>query len=440
MVIKRTLKIGLIMLMTFGGGCAPFSGGIGSLKGFWADPEERFAKGHLKKARAFEKKGDLSAARRAYTLALVVYPQDQEAGKGLKRVERELHDLARRHYRAGLRLHRKGEYGRARHQFLIALRLWPDFPEVVGILTAKTRPRTKTYIVHTIKPGQSLSKVAKIYYGDYRKFSIIAKYNNINDATKIEVGQKIKVPEIEGVKFKKGKEKVKAKKKTPVRASTKASRVVRRKTVPKVQEEHSRRQSDKESVETQAPEVLDPAFWDLDKFPLMVEGATAAPEADVEGDNEEPVDQVEIYRDQGIALFSDKKYQEAGIEFEKVLNSEPEDGVALEYAYLSHFQRGKAFYEERDYLAARDQFRASLRYKRGSRKSLEYLNKSENVYKEIHYKRGIQYFGKERLNEALKEWKLVSAVDPDYKRVDYLIRKAENILEKVEKLKQRQAE
>jgi cell fate (sporulation/competence/biofilm development) regulator YmcA (YheA/YmcA/DUF963 family) len=44
------------------------------------------------------------------------------------------------------------------------------------------------------------------------------------------------------------------------------------------------------------------------------------------------------------------------------------------------------------------------------------------------------------LNEAIAEWELVRAIDPDYKRVDYLISKAKTILTKIEELKESQKE
>jgi nucleoid-associated protein YgaU len=98
----------------------------------------------------------------------------------------------------GLKSHKEGKYSSARRQFLIALRLWPDYPEAVKMLTSRKRTKVKRYVVHKIKPGESLSKVAKTYYGDYKKFTLIANYNNIKDVAKIEVGQEIKVPKLEG--------------------------------------------------------------------------------------------------------------------------------------------------------------------------------------------------------------------------------------------------
>ncbi len=69
-----------------------------------------------------------------------------------------------------------------------------------------------------------------------------------------------------------------------------------------------------------------------------------------------------------------------------------------------------------------------------------YIKKSEDLYKELHYKKGIQFFYKELLNEAIEEWELVRAINPDYKRVDYLISKAKTILTKIDDLKESQKE
>ncbi|NIR13528.1 MAG: hypothetical protein GWN86_06080 [Desulfobacterales bacterium] len=58
----------------------------------------------------------------------------------------------------------------------------------------------------------------------------------------------------------------------------------------------------------------------------------------------------------------------------------------------------------------------------------------------MHYKRGMQYFGKQQLKEAIQEWELVRIRDPNYKRVEYLINKAETILQNIEKIKQENRE
>jgi len=306
--------------------------------------ENRLVREYLQGGKKCEEMGDPVTALGHYKRALTVDPLNQEAIESRKRVEEELRRSAEEHYQAGTKFHKAGKYGRARHQFLIALRLWPDHVGAVKMLTTRKRIQITSYVIHTVQPGENLSKVAKMYYGDPRKFPLIAKYNNITDANRVYGGQKIMVPEIKG---------------TP-----------------------------------------------------------------------------SSYRDDGIELFSIKKYQEAIDAFNKVLNVYPQDSVALEYSHKAHLQQGMSLFGKEDYLAARDQFRACLRLKNDSQKCQVYLEKSEKLYKEMHYRKGIHFFDKELLTEAIQEWKLVWIIDPNYKRVDYLITKAKTILKNIQELKE----
>jgi nucleoid-associated protein YgaU len=47
---------------------------------------------------------------------------------------------------------------------------------------------------YTIKAGDNLSKVSKLFYGTPNKYEVIAKHNNIDNPDHIQVGQKINVP------------------------------------------------------------------------------------------------------------------------------------------------------------------------------------------------------------------------------------------------------
>lgn len=47
---------------------------------------------------------------------------------------------------------------------------------------------------HTVKAGESLSVITKLYYDDYNNIALIAKYNDITDINQLKVGQKIKIP------------------------------------------------------------------------------------------------------------------------------------------------------------------------------------------------------------------------------------------------------
>ena len=96
------------------------------------------------------------------------------------------------------------------------------------------------------------------------------------------------------------------------------------------------------------------------------------------------------------------------------------------------------YFKNKDYYAAMDQFRSSIQYKDDCTECVEYLHKSEELYKELHYKNGMQYYEDEQLVEAIKEWELVTAVDPDYKKAGYHIDKAKVMLRKLEEIKKSQ--
>ena len=378
--MKRQYLIFLLIFLASATGCASLGKGPHEAVG------EKFLEECLQKGREHEDKGDLVEAFKHYKLAMTVDPLNKEATDRSKRIKTVLRTSAEKHYKEGLRLKKAGKYARGRQQFLIALRLWPDFPEVIDALTSRKRIKIKRYIVHMVKPGESVSRLAKIYYGDSQKFPIIAKYNNFGDATRIHVGQRIKIPEVEGVRLLVGKE----------------------------------------PVETEALDIADLGFaeWDWEEYALE--------------ERPEPVDQVAIYRNHGIDLFRKTKYQLAIVEFRKVLNAQPDDRIALVYSHKSHYQLAMDLYNNREYLEARDQFEASLRYSNDCHKCKLYIRKSEDSYKEKHYKRGIRFFDKERLNEAIKEWELVRLMDPNYKKVNELIKKAGTLLKKIEELKESQ--
>jgi tetratricopeptide (TPR) repeat protein len=342
--------------------------------------EDRFVKAHLQNAREHEKEGDHVEALKQYEMALTVDPSCQEAIEGRSRLDAILKSSAEEHYKKGLEQKRHGKYRQARQQFLTSLRLRPDDAEALEMLTSLKEPYAKRYIVHKVQPGECLSQLAATYYGDYRKFPIIAGYNNLSDPAVVSVGQEIKIPEVEGMDL------------SALKGDLKGGG----------------------AEETEG--VLRGGGHEPDMKP-------------------EAVDQVLTYRELGLELFKEKRYDEALAEFNKVICVRPDDKVALEYSYQAYFEMAMALYEKQDYLAARDQFRLALQYKKDCRRCNTYINKSEELYKALHYKQGIRYYGREQLTEAIREWEMVRALDPRYKRVGYYINKAKEMLKRLEELR-----
>jgi tetratricopeptide (TPR) repeat protein len=374
-------------------------------------PPREDAQGYLRSAQEYEKKGDLVEALRQYKLARTVAPEDPTAREGIARVEASLRASAEEHYNTGLKLHKQGKYAEARQEFMTALRLWPEHAGAADMLVAKKQAyKVKRFIVHQIQPGESISKLAQKYYGDYHKFPIIAEYNDMTDATQVHAGQKVKVPEVEGLPFNVGKMAVQTEQAAP--GDSIAPLPGAGKPSP-----------GEPQIKEGAP----------DGGPRAETAATPPPQQ--QAAPQEPEDQLAIYRDSGIALYGKKDYEAAIVELDKVLRENPEDRVALDYAYKAHFEYGMDLYKKEDYLSAKTQFAGALRYNSGCQQCHSYISTCETTYKELHYKRGMQFFDNEKLEDAIREWKLVKALDPNYKKVDYLINKAENIQKKVEELK-----
>lgn len=65
-------------------------------------------------------------------------------------------------------------------------------------------PASTAVITHTVKEGESLTGIAKKYYGSDDSYIILAEYNNLPNPKKIDVGQKITIPKSFKYRIKKG--------------------------------------------------------------------------------------------------------------------------------------------------------------------------------------------------------------------------------------------
>jgi len=457
---NKAVMVGSLFLFAVVAGCAQAP----------TKPSADLPDQYISKAQEFEARGDLVEALEQYKVALTVDPQNQLAKEKASQLESSLGELAEKHYQNGLAFHRKGEYNRARQEFLTTLRYNPDHPEAKKMLQEHVLEdqQVKGYVLHTIQPDESISMLAKKYYGDFKKFQIIAEYNQLEDATKVRGGQEIKVPVVEGIPFfAKPEDIITVSGEIPKSSLTEV--VLVKKFITHTVEPG-------ESLSKLALRY----YGDYKKFPIIaqynqldenagvrvgqkiripeVEGVpfaakpteederqtempvtSAAIEEPQTGEKEErelaAVDQSANYRELGIEFFNEKDYPAAISEFKKVLNVNPADNTTLKYLSASHFQQGLIVFAKEDYLTARDEFEASLQYNAECEKCGEYIKKSEETYLEIHYNKGVSYFGDEKLAEAVQEWELVYNIDPEYKEVDSNLKKTRKLLERLESIK-----
>jgi tetratricopeptide (TPR) repeat protein len=349
-------------------------------------------KDYLSKGRASEKAGNWVEAARYYNLALTVEPQNKQITDSLKRVQAKRLKLAEVHYRKGLRHLAQGKYRDGERQFLAALRYWPQHKGARKKLQSRTQIKTKRYIMHTVQKGETISMISKNYYNDHKYFQIVAKFNNLPDATTVRVGKELKIPEIEGVPF---------------------------------------------LVPEGTPEIR--SEGQIVDWRLTSRGGRAYQEArqteEVQADAEAFNTTVANYRDAGLQLFQEKKYDEAVVEFKKVVDADPQDFKTQEYLFRAHFSGAQELLKEKQYHAADKQLQACLDFKTDCLQCLPMIKQCEDAYKELHYQLGIRYFGEEKLEDAISEWQLVQKFDPNYKQVQENIRRAEKISIKIQQLK-----
>jgi tetratricopeptide (TPR) repeat protein len=380
------LLIGLLLIGSWTG-CAHFPE-----RRIEEKPEKTFLESSLQKAEAHETGSEWVEAVKEYRVALTMSPENKRALEGLHRAEDKLKTLADQHYIQGRNLQKEGKFSEARRHFLVALRLCPNHAGALETLSSRRRlPFQEDYVVHTLMPGESLSELAMMYYGDPGKFTVIAGFNQIQDAHLVRVGQAIKVPSLAGGILE-----------TP----------------------------DREGSELGEQEAS-PTYWDWSSIDVeQAERRTPDEMAKAEESY-----QIAGYRELGAELHREGRYQEALFELNKVLSVYPDDKPASEYACSASFELGRVMLQREDYFAAREYFAASLRYRSDCRQSHAFLRESEELFKEMYYKKGIEHYGREQLGEAIEAWERVQTLDPNYKRVDFYIEKAKEIQEKLEALR-----
>jgi len=541
--MKRHLYLfGLIALGFFCASCA-------MLNMQQSDPE--LAAQYVNSARNLEKQGDLAAALEQYKLALTAEPENSTAKENVGRLEQKLSQLADERYQLGMKYHSQGKYGLARKEFLTALKYQPDHPNASKMLVSREPEKAPQYVFHVVKPGESLSMIAKTYYGDYKKYDLIAKFNHIDDATKVKPGQRIMIPELDGMVL------AQSPSESSDAATSYVAHVLRPgESISKLAQlyygdykqfhviaqfngmDDATRVNVGQTIKI--PKVAGLPFYEIlpsgDADTTKRNGPidttrplqASTPETDLtarpNGGTDEIEEQIVAYRDTGIELFREGRYEDAVFELNKVIEATPNDAQTLDYLSRAYFESGKQLFDHHDYDAAQEAFESALQYNPQCQQCLSYIEKSKigpllthrnngltyfnnnqfdlaiqefekylmnqpqdndirrylsqsyfqqamtaynkgdflaaekgfeaavandasceqcasyvrkslASYKESHYNKGIVYFGKEQLTEAIAEWEKVYDIDPEYKDVEQNLGQARRLLEKLERIK-----
>lgn len=125
----------------------------------------------------------------------------------------------------------------------------------------------------------------------------------------------------------------------------------------------------------------------------------------------------------------------------------PGDNRALDPHTLetvnASYMKGKAYLDAGAFNEAIVEFEAVLEILPSDTDTKKLIAEAVRRFDEavdLHFKKGISYFEKEEMALAIKEWDVVLALDPKHAKADDYKKRAELIMERLEKIKKRQTE
>lgn len=429
--IIAVTTIVFVLTVSFLNGCQTAGG--------TAKPDAKLAAKYLEKGKALEKKDMLPEAFEQYKLALTVDPKNAEAAKKKEDLSKKLSKLAHERYKLGMKYHSQGKYSLASKEFLKALKYQPDHPKASKMLVSRKPDKSPNFVMHKIRPGESLAIIAKKYYGDPKKFDVIARINNIKDPTRVRPGMTIMVPDIVGsIKYKKTYPTTK--KATgfvwhtikPGQSISKLAQIYYgdykqfhaiakyndmddatrikvgdRVKVPKIaglpfNDPHGKTDTDYST--TDKPELPTqqeaPVYLQTEKpVPQTLDPMSEKPASSKSEGNEQAL----AYRDTGIELYNEGKYEDAIFELNKALEASPRDNLTQTYIAKAYFESGKVLYEKREYEAAREAFESAIQYDPQCGLCKTYIEKTRSGPALAYRAKGIEHLQSNEFAAAIIE-------------------------------------
>ena len=162
-------------------------------------PRQRLAAPHNARAEALERQRHLRQALEARLVALTIDPDDTATVAAVDRLQARIDRAVTALLDEGQRLAARAMHKEARQRFLVTLALDPANRTAFEALQGGV-PEV-TFIVHTVRPGDTLAALAELYYGDHLRADVIAETNRLPVNARLVSGRSLRIPEIPGVPF-----------------------------------------------------------------------------------------------------------------------------------------------------------------------------------------------------------------------------------------------
>jgi tetratricopeptide (TPR) repeat protein len=366
----RLAAAGLALLL---GGCAGVAGSSEESKTAAAAQTARdpIAARHRQQAEALERDGQLRRAAEEWKIALTITPGDTRARESLRALQARIDQQVAERIEEGRKAVARRVQVEARRKFLAALALDPANRAAFDALQNDTRE--VEFISHTVRAGDTLSSLAQRYYGDRSRSEVIWETNQLPPNPRLVAGVVLKIPEIPGVPFVNPENRPHPPVEPPVRHEPPP-------TTP------------------EAPAKEAPPQETTEINPLLVTAKEAL--------------------DRG-------EFQVALVDVDKLLsgNAQNVDGVDLKKQILyglGKSQLGRGRYDESIQTLGQ-----LAKLAPNYQDSPTMLRRAKEQSAQAHYRQGLELYQKEKLEEAIAQWRTVLELDPQHANAKRNLERAE---------------
>ena len=324
--------------------------------------------GHRERAATAEQAGRLRAALDEWKIALTLAPRDAQALEGRRRVEAKIEQGVGDQMRLGRAALQKGDQLEARRRFLAALALDPASAAAFQALQSEVKE--VRFVNYTVKQGDTLGAIADRYYGDRSRSEVIWETNQLPPNPRLAAGTVLKIPEIPGVPFV-----------NPENRPRPPAEAVVARPEPPAREAPSREAPSREPAREAPPQET------TEINPLLVTAKEAL--------------------DRG-------EFQVALADVDRLLggNAQNVDGVELKKQIL--YGLGKTQLGQRRYDDSIQTLGQLAKLAPNYQDSGTLLRRAKEQAVQVHYRQGLELYQRERLEDAIAQWRAVLDLDPQH--------------------------
>lgn len=333
-----------------------------------------------------EASGDLRQALLSWEVVAALLPTDSAAAHNVGRLRQACARQAENFFKQGLtRLEEDNAQG-AQRAFLASLYLEPGHPKALPYLRAQMGG--KDFTLHTLKEGESLSLVAKQYYGDVYRFDLVAYYNDLDPNEPVHPGMVLTLPSMKGVEMRR----------------VKPDPALAQGTLEK------------------APEYPEPAPGEMTLVSLDTRQV------------EEMVVEMSLIRrmlDQARSALHSNEYATAAAQAERILDFDQSNSEARYLTNAANYRLGRQHIDARRYDQA---LRILDKVAPDFEDSSALRTSCRHTLAETHYRNGVKWFAEEKLDRAVTEFQTTLQLNPDHQKARQDLEDVQGLIRKLKRL------